>query len=149
MLVLICSPRPDPLTGTLLPSASPIAGQPGLGLWMTVLLVSGCVCVCVWASVCVRHVCQPAQFGTSWVLEICWHCSLWADLLLSGFPGGPLLICLTRKLYKTGQTTTQSCFVLTRKKKYVYAFTVCSLMNERNWQVIHTHTTPGKRLLFD
>lgn len=99
MLVLICSPRPDPLTGRAFPSVSPLAGQPGLGLcWMTVLLVFEWVCVCVF-------VCQPTLFGTSWVLEICWHCSLLADLQLSGFPGGPLLIRLSRKLYRTGQTS--------------------------------------------
>lgn len=103
MLVLIWSPRSDPLTGRTFPSASPLARQLARGLcWMTVLLVSEWVRVSVCVCMCV---CQPALFGTSWVPEICWHCSLLADLQLSGFPGGPLIIRLSRKLYSMGQTT--------------------------------------------
>lgn len=44
MLVLICSPQPDPSTGRAFPSASLLAGPLGLGLCrMTVLLLFGWV----------------------------------------------------------------------------------------------------------
>lgn len=66
MLVLICSPQPDPLTGTAFPSARPLAGQPRLGLcWLTVLLVFewGCVSECLFVWVPTRPIWNQLSAG--------------------------------------------------------------------------------------
>lgn len=67
------------------------------------------------------------------MLEICWHCSVLADLQLSGFPGGPLLIRLSCILYSMGQTTPAQSCLRTVARAYVISvnmFAVGALVNE-------------------